>query len=442
MIPGIQIFFSPETELSDIFIDFVNQTQQYLYCAFYDIDDDSVINALIDAKNRGVIVKIVAEYDTMWTFDETGNPVSKTEALQKLENAGIPVVLDTPNPGTDLKGANALMHNKFAVSDGKKVWTGSYNLTVNDSKYNNNNVLIIENSQIAKVYENEFNELFGGNFHTGGETTGNSAELEGTDIEVYFNPDDNLTNIVLEKINQARESIYFASFTFTHQEIADALVERHNAGIEVQGVMDEGQARIEGAMFNYLVKNGVDVVLDSNYLDAFAAAGGGKLHHKVIVIDAETVITGSANHTPSAMDGNTGDNDENLIVIRNKTLASVYISEILRLYSRLTSYQTPEKPLKAYFSPNPASPGSEVELVCEVLLPARKGKFLLTDRFGNPVRTWQTFDVTPGENRISVQLKNQNGKNLSFGVYLGVVEIEDVNGKVFRTNCAVAVSPR
>ena len=81
------------------------------------------------------------------------------------------------------------------------------------------------------------------------------------------------------------------------------------------------------ADFNRLKQSGVDVLEDGNcYI----------LHHKVIIIDERTVITGSYNFTGSAE----RDNDENLVIIDDPTLARVYLDEFQRVYAQA---QTPTR---------------------------------------------------------------------------------------------------
>jgi len=57
---------------------------------------------------------------------------------------------------------------------------------------------------------------------------------------------------------------------------------------------------------------GVTTYIDSKHAIA---------HNKIIIIDKETVITGSFNFTKAAEEKNA----ENLLIIRNKKLAEIYI---------------------------------------------------------------------------------------------------------------------
>jgi phosphatidylserine/phosphatidylglycerophosphate/cardiolipin synthase-like enzyme len=52
------------------------------------------------------------------------------------------------------------------------------------------------------------------------------------------------------------------------------------------------------------------------------------MHHKVIVIDDETVITGSFNFSASADKSN----DENVVILRNPDIARRFADEFQRVY--------------------------------------------------------------------------------------------------------------
>jgi phosphatidylserine/phosphatidylglycerophosphate/cardiolipin synthase-like enzyme len=54
------------------------------------------------------------------------------------------------------------------------------------------------------------------------------------------------------------------------------------------------------------------------------------MHHKVIIIDNSTVITGSYNFTASAE----ANNDENVVIIINPVLAGKYMEEFQRVYKQ------------------------------------------------------------------------------------------------------------
>ena len=140
-------------------------------------------------------------------------------------------------------------------------------------------------------------------------------------VEVYFSPEDGVAKYVLQRLAAAKHSIYFMSFSYTSGAIADAMVAQVQAGRAVRGVFERQNAGGTGSAFGRLRQGGVDVLEDGNcYI----------LHHKVIVIDERTVITGSYNFTNSAEK----DNDENLVIVDDPNLARAFLEEFQRVYAQ------------------------------------------------------------------------------------------------------------
>jgi phosphatidylserine/phosphatidylglycerophosphate/cardiolipin synthase-like enzyme len=126
---------------------------------------------------------------------------------------------------------------------------------------------------------------------------------------------------VLQRLAAAKRSIHFMTFSYTSSAIADAMVAQAQAGLPVRGVFEARNAGGTGSVFGRLRQGGVDVLEDGNcYI----------LHHKVIIIDARTVITGSYNFTNSAEK----DNDENLVIVDDPNLARAYLDEFERVYAQ------------------------------------------------------------------------------------------------------------
>ncbi|MEZ4728284.1 MAG: phospholipase D-like domain-containing protein [Caldilineaceae bacterium] len=131
----------------------IAQAQQSIQIAAFEFNVTQVAEALIAAHNRGVEVQWV-------TDNEYGIEADEEEGhgqFALLQAAGIPIKDDA---------RSALMHNKFWIFDQQVVWTGSTNITVNGFMHNNNNVIIIENPDVAAIYEREFAELWAGAFGT------------------------------------------------------------------------------------------------------------------------------------------------------------------------------------------------------------------------------------------------------------------------------------
>jgi phosphatidylserine/phosphatidylglycerophosphate/cardiolipin synthase-like enzyme len=270
--------------------------------ASYDFDLLSVARALLRAAGRGVTVRMVVDSDN-W----------KTEALDWLRAEGIPVVGDA---------REGLMHDKFVVIDGAEVWAGSMNLTVNDAYRNDNNLLRIRSAELADIFTAEFEEMFAAKHFGPASPAGRRAPPAATEagpVEALFAPEDAVGERITGLIGGARRSIRFLAFSFTSDPISAAMTARAAAGVTLAGVMESSQVRSNiGTQFDALRTGGGRVYLDANPRN---------MHHKVILIDDDTVIVGSYNFTASA-DAN---NDEDLLIIRNRALAAAFAVEFRRV---------------------------------------------------------------------------------------------------------------
>jgi phosphatidylserine/phosphatidylglycerophosphate/cardiolipin synthase-like enzyme len=113
------------------------------------------------------------------------------------------------------------------------------------------------------------------------------------------------------------------AFSFTSNNIGAAVMDRAQAGITVAGVMDDGQvASNQGTEYDPFQQAGLDVRKDGNV--------NGLMHHKVILIDRQIVITGSYNFTASAEESN----DENVVIIFSPDVVAQYLEEFQRVYSQ------------------------------------------------------------------------------------------------------------
>ena len=236
----------------------------------------------------------------------------KSRGLQEVD---IPVIED--------KDADSLMHHKFIVIDERYVWTGSYNTTYNGAYKNNNNVILIDSVALAHSFTQEFRELFSRmqvRKPSGKVAAYPRVKLsDGTQISAYFSPKNDTISPLLKEIQSAEKSIHFMAFSFTHDRLGKAMRDRFEAGVDVQGVFEERQANNRYAEYKSMKEAGLSVALDEN---------SGAMHHKVIVIDGETVITGSYNFSKNAETRN----NENLLIIKgNQEIAEAYTSEFQRI---------------------------------------------------------------------------------------------------------------
>jgi len=265
----------------------------------------SIRDALLEAHRKGVRVRLVTESDYL---DE--------REIQQLIEAGVPVLGDR---------REGLMHNKFAVIDRQDVWTGSMNFTINEVYRNNNNLIHIRSPDLAQNYMTEFEEMFNKDQFGPGSpanTPNPTLSVGSARLDNCFSPDDGCTARLVRAIQKAQQSIYFMAYSFTSDELAEALLERAREGVLVAGVMEASQVTSNsGTDYQRFRSAGLDVRLDSN---------PKQMHHKVFLIDGQIVSTGSFNFTYSAETRN----DENLLIIDEPQIAELYLKEFERVFNQ------------------------------------------------------------------------------------------------------------
>ena len=276
------------------------QAQQQVDVAAFDLDAPALVDALIALEAQGIRVRIVTDTDN-----------ADLASIRRLRRNGVRVVEDK---------RSGLMHNKFIIIDQHYLWTGSMNLATNDIYCHNNNFVRFDSPELAANYTAEMNEMY--DERSFGPTSpvntpNEQLTLHGLALENYFAPERELelVNVLARTVARAEREILFLAFSFTNEEIGEAMLGRADAGVLIRGVFEKVGA---GTGYYPLMRDAglanVEVRLDGN---------PALLHHKVIIVDRTTVIFGSFNFSASA----NRNNDENIIVVNDATFAGYFVQE-------------------------------------------------------------------------------------------------------------------
>jgi phosphatidylserine/phosphatidylglycerophosphate/cardiolipin synthase-like enzyme len=112
-------------------------------------------------------------------------------------------------------------------------------------------------------------------------------------------------------LGEAKSSILVQAYSFTSAPIAKALLDAHNRGVQVQVILGASNRTDKYSAADFLANQGVPTRIDTAHAIS---------HNKAMVIDGESVITGSFNFTKAAQEKNA----DNLLIIRDKALAAHY----------------------------------------------------------------------------------------------------------------------
>ena len=144
--------------------------------------------------------------------------------------------------------------------------------------------------------------------------TGSGAELTlaNAPAKVFFSPNGGCANGIVKEIEMGAREILVQAYSFSSTPIRNALINAQKRGAKVEIIFDKDEQKDQDyRTAKTFLKNGITVYLDGNHVIA---------HNKVIVIDRETVITGSFNFTNAAETKNA----ENVLVVKSKALAGLY----------------------------------------------------------------------------------------------------------------------
>lgn len=313
--------------MAQVVYDHINAAQYSIDMAVYSFNLNyapyPLSTALVNAYNRGVIIRVVLDYE----YSSTG--------VTLLTNAGIPVIRRT--------NGNGLMHNKFYIFDARDSipgndWliTGSWNATTDQTYTDCQNMLEIQDSALAAAYTTEFQEMWGstGNYPNtanarfGSSKTNNTPHtfiIDGIPVELYFSPSDGTTSHIIEQIQGANSKAILGLMVFTRYDIANALYQRSIAGADVIGIIDD--INTTGSQWSYL----------NTFADMYDWNAGGIFHHKYAFIDYDspgsvpTLITGSHNWSNAAENNN----DENTLIIKSDWIVNQYAQEFAARIAQL-----------------------------------------------------------------------------------------------------------
>ena len=307
---GLELFLPPSQgqAAKQRLLALIRSARSQVDVAAFELDDLELGQALRQAANRGVRVRMFNDdnyrRETRLSLSVRSSSRARCETLERIQ-----VCYDSRD--------SALMHHKFVVIDNLGVWTGSTNLTWNAFERNNENNLWLPLPGLARLYRAEFEAIFGG--QELGLGLSERFQIGSTSGTVYFAPAGGREGrgAILELLKRANREILVAAYVLTDPRIIEALIQARGRGIKVRLVLDARQ--IEDFRDQTLNRLGADVRKDSNPYT---------MHQKVMVIDRQSVVTGSYNFSRSGF----GRNNENLLILQDPALAERYALEVERIW--------------------------------------------------------------------------------------------------------------
>ena len=138
----VVVFTSEDSALEDAIIPVVLGAQSSIRFLAFSFTDYPLAQAMIDRAAAGVSAAGV--------YEKFGSETDAAE-MDTLLCGGVPVRQD---------GNSGFMHNKLIIIDDRIVITGSLNFSTNAEDNNDENVIIIDNPEIAQLYVQEFDRIW------------------------------------------------------------------------------------------------------------------------------------------------------------------------------------------------------------------------------------------------------------------------------------------
>ena len=138
----IQVYFSPEDDVMNRIIPIVRGAQSSIRFLAFSFTDYPLAQAMIDRAGRGV--------DVAGVYEKVGSETESSE-LRTFFCAKVPARQD---------GNPRFLHDKLIIVDNRYVITGSFNFSTNATESNDENVIIIDNPDIANLYMQEFGRIW------------------------------------------------------------------------------------------------------------------------------------------------------------------------------------------------------------------------------------------------------------------------------------------
>ncbi|MDP3372445.1 MAG: phospholipase D family protein [Candidatus Paracaedibacteraceae bacterium] len=137
------------------------------------------------------------------------------------------------------------------------------------------------------------------------------VQTQKLNCSVCFTPGQACLPLIIQALDHAQKSIHMQAYSLTSKPIANALLRAHQRGVSVTIIADKSQQRERHTQIKFLNNAGISVYID--HKPAIA-------HNKVILIDSETVISGSYNFSNAAENRNA----ENVLIIKSKEIVALY----------------------------------------------------------------------------------------------------------------------
>jgi len=145
------------------------------------------------------------------------------------------------------------------------------------------------------------------------------------DLDSYFSPGETCRNSIIKQISTAVKDLLVCVFTISDDLITESLIAAHRRGVAIRLITDNDKSFDKGSDIEQLAHEGISLRMDTS---------PNHMHHKFMVVDKHSLLTGSYNWTRGAARFN----HENIIVTKDSTAVKAFTHEFDRLWPTMAPY--------------------------------------------------------------------------------------------------------
>ena len=142
IVKNLETCFSPKEGCDQKLIGVINSAKTTLDIAIFSITHTGIAAAIVEAQERGVVVRMVVDKG------QSEGAKSQTDELIKAKIA------------VKIGNATGIMHDKYCIVDKAVMETGSFNYTTSATSYNTENQIYITDKGVIKRYQDNFENLW------------------------------------------------------------------------------------------------------------------------------------------------------------------------------------------------------------------------------------------------------------------------------------------
>jgi len=311
--------FTEEARVSAVITKAIENAHYTLDVALYNLQIPDTAKALIKARDRGVKVRVVLDYEHFY-------PKANSD-IQTIVDAKLDIRIMKG------RGGSGSMHNKYAIFDGTALETGSANWSTLAETGSYENMMFVFDRDILNGYQKNFEWMWAQGKLPGDQSAGwpkpgplpaapfTTVDLNGTRFPPYiFSPRGGTEQTIVRALDAAQHDIVIAMFAFTSKPAMEALTRASSRGVQVRIMTSLKSAfpfkeQVKQARIEYRLKPG--------------RVENGIMHNKYGVVDGRLLINGSFNWSETAETLNT----ENTIFTTDPQYVAPYKAEFEKLYT-------------------------------------------------------------------------------------------------------------